>query len=169
MLGSAILGASPSPSPLVLLLHIPAQFGGDPKWAPNACPNPAKLAQARPMPEWARAFQMGFTYVTSLICASFAPLIEDIIAKFGYDPKNETFLRIYYVLGCVQWAEWVPYSWPLTVYALLSNKLTWYSWNLADVLVLVTSRALYMKFKSLYERSEVLSLRVEHDGYRQGH
>ena len=93
--------------------------------------------------------------------------IADIIEKFGYDPKNETFLRIYYALSCVQWAEWVPYSWPFTVYALLSDKLTWYSWNLADVLVLVSSRGLYMKFKSLYERSEVLSLRVRHEGYRQ--
>ena len=68
---------------------MPAQYGGDPKWAPIiACPNPAKLAQARPMPvghwavrEWARAFQMGFTYAAASCILTTLLLLVDMELK----------------------------------------------------------------------------------------
>ena len=95
-------------------------------------------------------------------------LTDYSIDKFGHDLKNATFLKIYYTLNFAQWAEFVPYSWPLTLYAFLSDKLTWYCWNWADVLIVLSSRAMYMQFKSLYRRSVALSHTVQNEGRHQG-
>ena len=77
---------------------------------------------------------------------------------FGYNPKNESFLKIYYLVSADQWSKLVPYSPMMSLYVLLSDKFTWYSWNLSDVLTLVFSRALYFKFKALYAQGELMTL-----------
>ena len=88
--------------------------------------------------------------------------------QFGHDLKNESFLRVYYAKNCAQWAEWVPYAWPVACFGFLSDKLSWYAWNLADILLLTVSRAVYMKFKSLYEHSEAVTSMVRQGDRNEG-
>ena len=51
----------------------------------------------------------------------------------------------------------MPYSPVMSLYVFLSDKFTWYAWNLSDVLTLVFSRALYFKFKALYVQGELMT------------
>ena len=41
------------------------------------------------------------------------------------------------------------------IFVFITNKFTLYSWNFADVLIIVLSRALYYKFKMLNEAAEM--------------
>ena len=79
---------------------------------------------------------------------------QDLIYSFGYDPKNETFLRIYYRSSAPSWEPLVPFNKMIAVYAYICEKLAWYGLNASAVIIVILSRAVSLKFKSLYLQGE---------------
>ena len=79
--------------------------------------------------------------------------------------SNRTFFQIYYTNNHARWEELVPYNTFMGLYTFLADKLAWYSWNYADVLIYILARALSFKFQALYRQSEVI---LDHRKYFQG-
>ena len=73
---------------------------------------------------------------------------------------NFSSLETYYWRSQPFWASLVPV---LTVVLLLANTLASYSWNYADIFLVICSRALYFKFKILVEQTDQRLLSKSND------
>lgn len=71
--------------------------------------------------------------------------------KFPND--NKTSLETYYVRAHHHLNQVLGYNPVMAVLAFLQHKLILYSWNYMDILIAVFARAMYFRFKSLYEYS----------------
>ncbi|CAG7727747.1 unnamed protein product [Allacma fusca] len=65
-----------------------------------------------------------------------------------------TAWEVYYVRSHGQWVEIVPYHAAIAVYVFISNKLALYAWNYLDITIIVLARAVYFRFKALYDLGE---------------
>lgn len=57
----------------------------------------------------------------------------------------------FYTEAMVDWSRIYSYSPSIAIFAVTINKFSLYAWNYFDILIIITSRAIYMKFKTLNE------------------
>ena len=65
-------------------------------------------------------------------------------------PKKRFLPETYYAIDSRQSGELVPYSAAMALYTFFSDNIAGYAWNRKDVVILLLSRAIYWKFKSLH-------------------
>ena len=87
----------------------------------------------------------------------FAVTSQDHIDAFGYDPKHETFLRIFYRMGAAAWEPFVPFNETIAAYAYICEKFAWYGLNASAVIIIILSRAVSFKFKNLCLQGELVT------------
>ncbi|CAL8093433.1 unnamed protein product [Orchesella dallaii] len=74
--------------------------------------------------------------------------------KFRNISTNQSFLETYYWRSNRHWWDILGYNGFLAALAFIQHKWMLYSWNYLDIIIAVFARALYFKFKTLYELSD---------------
>lgn len=65
-----------------------------------------------------------------------------------------TTLEAYYWRANETWATVIGYNWFFAVLAFLHHKWILYAWNFMDIVIAVFGRAMFFRFKCLYEEAE---------------
>ena len=71
-------------------------------------------------------------------------------------------------MNSYQWAKIVPYNPVMSLYVYISEKMAWYGWNASDAVILMFSRAVSFRFKSLYEQGKLAVADLDSDSDSTG-
>lgn len=103
------------------------------------------------------------------LCVMISAILEnsvlhlEFIAAFDFISGTEfmkntsddmSILETYYRRSHYHWANVLDYNGIVAVIAFIQHKCMLYSWNYMDIMIAIFSRAMYFKFKMLYEMSK---------------